>query len=43
MDNLFARFGNGPASALGASGSNWSSVYTGPAAQSGTAGIANTA
>jgi hypothetical protein len=37
MENLYARFGQGPASALGSSGGNWSSVYTGAAAAVGSA------
>jgi hypothetical protein len=32
MENLYSCFGQGPASAVAASGGNWSSVYTGAAA-----------
>jgi hypothetical protein len=37
MENLYALFGQGPATAFGGSGGNWSSIYTGGAAQAGTA------
>ena len=37
MENVYGRFGLGPASSYGSSGGNWSSVYTGSAAQAGTA------
>jgi hypothetical protein len=37
MENLYGRFGLGPASSYGTSGGNWSEVYTGAAAAAGTA------
>ena len=37
MENVYARFGLGPASSYGASGGNWTQVYTGAAARAGTA------
>jgi hypothetical protein len=43
MENLYAQFGQGPASANGTSGSNWSSIYAGSAAQLGSAQATNTA
>jgi len=43
MQNLYGRFGSGPATALGASGGNWSSIYSGVAAQSGSARATNAA
>jgi hypothetical protein len=43
MENLYARFGQGPATAFGSSGGNWSSVYTGAAANAATAAGTNTA
>jgi hypothetical protein len=43
MENLYARFGQGPATAVDRSGGNWSSIYTGSAAAAGTAVATNTA
>jgi hypothetical protein len=43
MENLYGRFGPGPAGAQGASGGNWSSVYTGAAARAGSATPTNAA
>jgi len=37
MENLYGRFGLGPASSYGTSGGNWSEIYTGAAATKGTA------
>ena len=37
MENLYGRFGLGPASSYGSSGGNWSAVYTGKAATVGSA------
>jgi hypothetical protein len=37
MENVFGRFGLGPASSYGSSGGNWSAVYTGTAATAGSA------
>jgi hypothetical protein len=37
MENVYGRFGLGPASSYGTSGGNWSSVYTGAAAAKGSA------
>ncbi len=37
MENVYARFGLGPASSYGASGGNWTQVYSGAAARAGTA------
>ncbi len=37
MENVYGRFGLGPASSYGSSGGNWSSIYTGAAASKGTA------
>lgn len=37
MENLYGRFGLGPASSYGTSGGNWSAVYTGAAATAGSA------
>ena len=37
MENLYALFGAGPASVLAPSSSNWGAVYTGAAAQAGSA------
>jgi hypothetical protein len=37
MENLYGRFGQGPAGALGPSAGNWTSVYTGAGAQIGSA------
>jgi hypothetical protein len=43
MENVYARFGQGPATALGSSGGNWSSIYKGAAAQAGSATGTNAA
>jgi hypothetical protein len=37
MENVYGRFGLGPASSYGASGGNWAEVYTGSAATAGSA------
>jgi hypothetical protein len=37
MENVYGRFGLGPASSYGTSGGNWSAVYTGAAAAKGSA------
>jgi hypothetical protein len=37
MENLYGRFGLGPASSYGSSGGNWHAVYTGAAASAGSA------
>ena len=37
MENLYGRFGLGPASSYGSSGGNWSAAYTGSAAAAGSA------
>jgi hypothetical protein len=37
MENLYGRFGLGPASSYGSSGGNWDAVYTGAAASAGSA------
>jgi hypothetical protein len=37
MENLYGRFGLGPASSYGSSGGSWSAVYTGAAASAGSA------
>ena len=37
MENVYGRFGLGPASSYGSSGGNWTEVYTGAAAAAGTA------
>ncbi len=37
MENLYGRFGLGPASSYGSSGGNWNAVYTGAAAAAGSA------
>jgi hypothetical protein len=37
MENVFGRFGLGPASSYGSSGGNWKAVYTGSAATAGSA------
>jgi hypothetical protein len=37
MENLYGLFGLGPAGPYGASGGNWTSVYSGAAARAGTA------
>ena len=36
MENVYGRFGLGPASSYGSSSGNWSEVYTGAAAAAGT-------
>jgi hypothetical protein len=43
MENLFGRFGLGPASTYGNSGGNWTEVYTGAAAHAGSAVATNSA
>jgi len=43
MENLYSLFGQGPASAKGGSGGNWTSVYAGPAANAGSASGTNAA
>jgi len=37
MENVYGRFGVGPASSYGASSGNWSEVYRGAAAKAGSA------
>jgi hypothetical protein len=37
MENVYARFGFGPATSYGSSGGNWSAVYSGGAAAAGSA------
>jgi hypothetical protein len=37
MENVYGRFGLGPASSYGSSGGNWNAVYTGAAAKAGSA------
>ena len=37
MENVYGRFGLGPATSYGSSGGNWSEVYTGAAATAGSA------
>ena len=37
MENVYGRFGLGPASSFGSSGGNWTEVYTGAAAGAGSA------
>ena len=37
MENVYGRFGLGPASSYGGSGGNWSEIYTGAAASAGSA------
>jgi hypothetical protein len=37
LENLYARFGLGPASSYGSSGGNWRAVYSGAAASAGSA------
>jgi hypothetical protein len=37
MENVYGRFGLGPATSYGSSGGNWADVYTGTAASAGTA------
>ncbi len=43
MENLYGRFGLGPASSYGSSSGNWTEVYTGSAATAGAAGGTNAA
>ncbi len=43
MENLYGRFGLGPASSYGSSGGNWTEVYTGSSADAGTAATSNLA
>jgi hypothetical protein len=43
MENVYGRFGLGPASSYGASGGNWSAVYSGAAATAATAAGTNAA
>jgi hypothetical protein len=43
MENLYGRFGLGPASSYGNSGGNWTEVYTGASASAGTAATTNSA
>jgi hypothetical protein len=43
MENLYGRFGLGPASSYGSSGGNWSAVYSGSAKAAGTAAGTNAA
>jgi hypothetical protein len=43
MENVYARFGLGPATSYGRSSGNWSDVYTGSAASAGTATGTNAA
>lgn len=43
MENLYGRFGLGPASSYGSSTGNWSEVYTGNAAVAGSATGTNSA
>ncbi len=37
MENVYSRFGLGPATSYGSSSGNWSAIYTGAAASAGTA------
>jgi hypothetical protein len=37
MENVYGRFGLGPATSYGSSGGNWADVYTGASASAGTA------
>jgi hypothetical protein len=37
MENVYGRFGLGPATSYGSSGGNWSDIYTGASATAGTA------
>jgi N,N-dimethylformamidase beta subunit-like protein len=37
MENVYGRFGLGPATSYGSSGGNWTEIYTGAAASAGTA------
>ena len=37
MENVYGRFGLGPATSYGSSTGNWSDVYSGSAAAAGTA------
>ena len=43
MENLYGRFGLGPASSYGNSGGNWTEVYTGTSAAAGSAVATNSA
>ena len=43
MENVYGRFGLGPATSYGGSGGNWSAVYSGKAATAGTAAGTNAA
>ena len=43
MENLYSRFGLGPASSYGNSGGNWAEVYTGSSAKAGSAATTNSA
>ena len=43
MENLYSRFGLGPASSYGNSGGNWTEVYTGSSAAAGSAVATNSA
>jgi hypothetical protein len=43
MENLYSRFGLGPASSYGSSGGNWTEVYTGSSATAGSAVATNSA
>jgi hypothetical protein len=43
MENVYGRFGLGPASSYGSSGGNWSDVYAGATAAAGTAAGTNAA
>jgi hypothetical protein len=43
MENLYGRFGLGPATSYGSSGGNWSDIYTGAAATAASAAGTNSA
>ncbi|HTU39271.1 MAG TPA: N,N-dimethylformamidase beta subunit family domain-containing protein [Acidimicrobiales bacterium] len=43
MENVYGRFGLGPATSYGSSGANWSDIYTGSAASAGSATGTNSA
>ncbi len=43
MENLLSRFGLGPATTYGSSGSNWTEIYTGSSAHAGSAAATNSA
>jgi hypothetical protein len=43
MENLYSRFGLGPASSSGKSGGSWAEVYTGSSATAGSAATTNSA